>query len=132
VGLSYSSTLSSTSTLDECGWLTPRTCRFTLRKLTRYPFYRRLGGPQGRAGRVRKMSYSLGFFFVFSFTLFLLYSYLFVCPNCPEFCLCLQHKHPCYRRDITLGRPRCKYEDNIKMESEDEMGSITLSQDREK
>jgi hypothetical protein len=28
---------------------------------TRYPFYRRLGGPQGRSGRVRKISPSPGF-----------------------------------------------------------------------
>jgi hypothetical protein len=38
------------------GWLTPRTGRFTPRKETRYPLYRRLGGPQGRSGRVRKIS----------------------------------------------------------------------------
>ena len=28
---------------------------------TRYPLYRRLGGPQGRSGRVRKMSPPPGF-----------------------------------------------------------------------
>jgi len=28
---------------------------------TRYPSYRRLGGPQGRSGRVRKISPPLGF-----------------------------------------------------------------------
>ena len=28
---------------------------------TRYPLYRRLGGPQGRSGRVRKISPSPGF-----------------------------------------------------------------------
>ena len=28
---------------------------------TRYPFYRRLGGPQGRSGYVRKISPSPGF-----------------------------------------------------------------------
>ena len=36
------------------GWLTPRPGRFTPRKETRYPLYRRLGGPEGRSGRVRK------------------------------------------------------------------------------
>jgi hypothetical protein len=30
-------------------------------KETRYPFYRRLGGPQGRSGRVRKISLAQGF-----------------------------------------------------------------------
>jgi hypothetical protein len=30
---------------------------------TRYPLYRRLGGPQGRSGRVRKISRPPGFFF---------------------------------------------------------------------
>jgi hypothetical protein len=29
---------------------------FTAGKETRYPLYRRLGGPQGRSGRVRKIS----------------------------------------------------------------------------
>jgi len=28
---------------------------------TRYPLYRRLGGPQGRSGQVRKISPTLGF-----------------------------------------------------------------------
>jgi hypothetical protein len=39
-----------------CGWSTPRPGRFTPWKETRYPFYRRMGGPQDRCGRVRKMS----------------------------------------------------------------------------
>ena len=52
---SYSSTLSLTSALDLGGWSAPRPCRFTHRK-TRYPLYRRLGGPQGRSGGVRKIS----------------------------------------------------------------------------
>jgi hypothetical protein len=33
------------------GQSTPRTGRFTPEKETRYPLYRRLGGPQGRSGR---------------------------------------------------------------------------------
>jgi hypothetical protein len=57
----YSSTLSLTSALDEGGWLTPRPGRFTPEKKTQYLFYRRLGGPQGRSGRVRKISPSPGF-----------------------------------------------------------------------
>jgi hypothetical protein len=52
----YSSTLSLTPALDEGGWSTPRPGRFTPRKETQYPLYRRLGGPQGRCGRVRKIS----------------------------------------------------------------------------
>ena len=51
----YTSTLSVTSALDGGGWSTPRPGRFTPIK-TRYPLYRRLGGPQGRSGRVRKIS----------------------------------------------------------------------------
>jgi hypothetical protein len=35
--------------------------RFTRRKESRYPFHRRLGGPQGRSGRVRRMSPPPGF-----------------------------------------------------------------------
>ena len=57
----YSSTLSLTSALDGGLWLTPRPSRFTPGKETRYPFCMRLGGPQGRSGRVRKISPPLGF-----------------------------------------------------------------------
>jgi hypothetical protein len=39
----------------------PRPDRFTHRKETWYRLYRRLGGPQGRSGQVRKMSALLGF-----------------------------------------------------------------------
>jgi hypothetical protein len=52
----YSSTLSLTPALDGGGWSTPRPGRFTPRKDTRCPLYRRLCGPQGRSGRVRKIS----------------------------------------------------------------------------
>jgi len=38
------------------GWSKPRPGYFTPRKEIRYPLYRRLGGPQGRFGRVRKIS----------------------------------------------------------------------------
>ena len=51
----YSSTLPSTSAVDTGGWATPRFGRFASGK-TRYPLYRRLGGPLGRSGRVRKIS----------------------------------------------------------------------------
>ena len=37
------------------GWSTPRPGLFTP-GITRYPLYRRLGGPQGLSGRVRKIS----------------------------------------------------------------------------
>ena len=53
--------LSLTSALDGGGWSTPRPGRFTPGKETRYPLYRRLGGPQGRSGRVRKISPTPGF-----------------------------------------------------------------------
>ena len=58
---SYSCTLSLTSALDGGGWSTPRPGRFTPGKETRYPLYRRLGRPQGRSGRVRKISLTPGF-----------------------------------------------------------------------
>ena len=45
-----------TSAIGGGGWLTPRPGRFALWKETRYPLYRRLGRPQGRSGRVRKIS----------------------------------------------------------------------------
>ena len=49
------SALSLTSALDGGEWLTPRPGRFTPGQETWYPLYRRLGGPQGRCGRVRKI-----------------------------------------------------------------------------
>ena len=52
----YSSTLSLNLALDWGGWSTPRPGRFTPRKETRYPLYRRLGRPHGRSERVRKIS----------------------------------------------------------------------------
>jgi len=42
------------------GWSTPSSIRFIQEKDTRYPLYRRLGGPQGRSGRVRKISPTTG------------------------------------------------------------------------
>jgi hypothetical protein len=48
--------ISLTSALDGGGWSIPRPGRFTPGKETRYPLYRRLGGPQGRSGRVREIS----------------------------------------------------------------------------
>jgi hypothetical protein len=53
--------LSLTPALDEGGWSTPRPGRFTPGKETWYPLYRRLGGPQGRSGRVQKLSPPPGF-----------------------------------------------------------------------
>jgi hypothetical protein len=44
-------------------WSAPRPGRFTSGK-TRYLLYRRLSGPQGRSGHVRKISLPPGFFFV--------------------------------------------------------------------
>ena len=49
-------TLSLTSVLDEGGWLRPRPVRFRPGKEECYTLYRRLGGPQGRAGRWLKIS----------------------------------------------------------------------------
>jgi len=49
-----------TSALDGVGGQRHALAAFTPRK-TRYPLYRRLGGPQGRSGRMRKISPSPGF-----------------------------------------------------------------------
>ena len=57
----YSSTLSITSALDGSGWSTPRPSLFTPGKKTQCLLYRRLGGPQGQSGQVRKMSPLPGF-----------------------------------------------------------------------
>jgi len=43
------------------GWSAPSHDRFTPGKETRYPLYRRLGGPRGRFGRVREISSQPGF-----------------------------------------------------------------------
>ena len=50
-----------TSALDVVICSTPRPGRFTPRKETRCPLHSRLGGPQSRSGRVRKISPPLGF-----------------------------------------------------------------------
>ena len=47
---------SSSSALNRGGWSTPRPGRFAPWKETRYPLYSRVGGPQGRSGRVCKIS----------------------------------------------------------------------------
>jgi len=55
----YISALSLTSALDKGGWSTPRPPPpppLYPRGKTRYPLYRKLGWPQGRPGRVRKIS----------------------------------------------------------------------------
>ena len=41
------------------GWPTPRPGRFISHKETRYPLHRRLGGPQGRSGRLLKIPPSM-------------------------------------------------------------------------
>jgi hypothetical protein len=55
------STLSLTLALDEGGWSTSRPRPGTTGKQTRYPLYRRLGGPQGRSAQVQKTSPPLRF-----------------------------------------------------------------------
>jgi hypothetical protein len=55
VKVRYSSTLSLTPPLDGMGNQRHFPGALPPRK-TRYPLYRRLGGPQGRSGRVRKQS----------------------------------------------------------------------------
>jgi hypothetical protein len=47
---------SLTAELDGGRRLTPRPGRFTPGKESRYPLYKRLGGPQGRSGRAWKIS----------------------------------------------------------------------------
>jgi hypothetical protein len=50
-----------TSPLEGCEGSASRPGRTLPPGKTRYPFYRRLGGPQGRSGQVRKISPSPGF-----------------------------------------------------------------------
>jgi hypothetical protein len=57
----FISALSLTSALDEGGWLTPCPGFFTLGTENLYPVYKRQGRPQGRSGRVRKISPPPGF-----------------------------------------------------------------------
>jgi hypothetical protein len=56
----YSSTLFVTSEVDGLGGQRHAPAALLPRK-TQYPLCRRLGGPQGRSGRVRKISPPLGF-----------------------------------------------------------------------
>ena len=101
----YSSIISLASALDGSGWLTPRPGRFTFGKETRYPSYGKLGGPQGRSGRVRKISPSTEFcLFMKCFLLFSLCTFsVLLCRDSPGICLCAycttQHKHPRLRRN---------------------------------
>jgi len=55
------STLYLNSALDGAWLPRPRPGRFTPGIETRYPFYRRVGGPQDRSGRERKISTPPGF-----------------------------------------------------------------------
>jgi hypothetical protein len=54
-------TLFQTSALEGCEGSASRPGRFLSPGKTRYPLYRRLGGPQGRSGQVRKISPPPGF-----------------------------------------------------------------------
>ena len=82
----YSFILLLTPALDGGEWLTPRPRRFTPGKVSRYPFYKRLSGPKRRYGRVRKVFATPGFLFILVYAV--LYSYLlFLCLDCPAFCL---------------------------------------------
>jgi len=44
-----------TAALEEREWTVARPGRTLLPVKTRYPFYRRLGGPQGRSGRAENL-----------------------------------------------------------------------------
>jgi len=57
----YSSSLSWPTALEGGGGSASRPGRSLPPVKTRYPLYRRLGGPQGRSGQVRKISPLLGF-----------------------------------------------------------------------
>jgi hypothetical protein len=50
------SSISLTSVLGGGGWSTPRPSRFAPGNKAPYPLYRRLDEPQGRSGRVQKIS----------------------------------------------------------------------------
>jgi hypothetical protein len=50
----YNSTLSLTSALDGVGQR--HAVAHLLAGITQYPLYRRLGGPQGQSGQLRKIS----------------------------------------------------------------------------
>ena len=60
VAMRYSSTLSFTSAVDGVGGQSHAPAALPLVK-TRYQLYRRLGGPHGRSGRMRKTSTPPGF-----------------------------------------------------------------------
>ena len=72
-GIPLSSTISLTSPLDGDPWITPRRGRFTPGKKTGYPLYRKLGGPRGRPGLVRKISPTPGVFFSWFLVLIVLH-----------------------------------------------------------
>jgi hypothetical protein len=50
-----------TSALEGGEWLAARPSRTLPQGKSRYPLHRRMGGPQGRSGQVRKISPTPGF-----------------------------------------------------------------------
>jgi hypothetical protein len=112
------------------GWaFTPRPGRFARGKENRYTLYKRLNGPQGQSGRVRKISPPPGFLFLFwlsrilllssltthntkiralggifvlfffSLSFFIHCAPLYPLSSCHIFLYNTQHKHPCSCRD---------------------------------
>ena len=78
---------------DKGVWLAPRPGRFTPWKETRYPLYRRLGGPQGVWTSAENLVPTRIFFSFSIFLYSLLHPYLCLCLH--SFCLHLRHRIFC-------------------------------------
>jgi len=63
-----------TAALEGGEWSAARPGRNLLQGKTRYPIYRRLGGPQGRSGRTKNLV-PTGIFFIFAFILQMFVTY---------------------------------------------------------
>ena len=92
----YSSTLSSTSELRGVGGQCHVPAALLWKEVW-YPFYRRLGGPQGRSGLMRRICPQGHPLLVLSFILSFL-SAVYVCVLCHLFHYNPQHKYPCPQR----------------------------------
>ena len=105
----HRSTLSLTSTLDGVGGQCHASAALPPGKDTRYPLYRRVGGPQGRSGQVWRDLPSpgldprtvqpVGVALPAELSRPLIYIYICVCV-CVCVCLTENTWHPCWQRAI--------------------------------
>jgi hypothetical protein len=88
--------------LSRVGWLKPHPGRFVPGQVTRYPWYRRPGGPEDRSRPVQKISFPPEFFIFVLVFCFILTSFSWLSSLLSYFHTVqhTKHRHPCPRRDF--------------------------------